>query len=51
MVYGAFEEPIMKKAYEKLNDVADLCIKGMDDIYGAWYFGIYKSRDSSESTA
>lgn len=38
-----------KKAYEKLNDVADLCIKGMDDIYGAWYFGIYKASDSTTS--
>lgn len=38
-----------KKAYEKLNDVADLCMKGMDDIYGAWYFGIYKASDSTTS--
>lgn len=35
-----------KLAYEKLNDVADLCIDGMDDIYGAWYFGIYKADDT-----
>lgn len=38
-----------KEAFEKLNDVADLCIKGMDDIYGAWYFGIYKASDSNGS--
>lgn len=31
-----------KKAYETLNEAADICFKGMDDIYGAWYFGIYK---------
>lgn len=34
-----------KKAYEELNAVADLCVKGMDDIYGAWYYGIYKLKD------
>lgn len=36
-----------KNAYEKLNEVAALCIAGMDDIYGAWYFGIYKASDAS----
>lgn len=34
-----------KLAYEKLNEVAALCENGMDDIYGAWYFGIYKVDD------
>ena len=35
-----------KQAYEQLNKVADLCANGMDDIYGAWYFGIYKASDT-----
>lgn len=35
-----------KNAYEELNAVADLCINGMDDIYGAWYYGIYKLKDN-----
>ncbi len=35
-----------KKAYEQLNVVADLCSNGMDDIYGAWHFGIYKAKDT-----
>ena len=39
-----------KKAYETLNQAADICIKGMDDIYGAWYFGIYKLKDKEIST-
>ena len=34
-----------KTAYDKLNEAASICIKGMDDIYGAWYFGIYKADD------
>jgi len=34
-------------AYKKIQIVADMCINGMDDIYGAWYWGIYKSRDVS----
>ena len=37
----AFEDA--KIVYEKLNDAADRCINGMTDIYGAWYFGIYKA--------
>lgn len=35
-----------KEAYEQLNEVAELCESGMDDIYGAWYFGIYEADDS-----
>lgn len=38
-----------KEAYEKLKEVADLCISGMDDIYNAWYFGIYKAEDALPS--
>lgn len=34
-----------KVAYEKLNEVALLCENGMDDIYGAWFFGIYEADD------
>lgn len=30
------------QAYEKLMEAADLCIDGMDDIYNAWYYGIYE---------
>lgn len=36
-------------AYNLLNKTADLCISGMDDIYAAWYFGIYKASDYSTS--
>lgn len=36
-----------KEAYVKLKEVADLCVSGMDDIYGAWYFGIYEADDAS----
>lgn len=36
--------------YKKLNEVATLCCDGMDDIYGAWYFGIYKADDSTKSS-
>ena len=36
-----------KKAYQKLNHVSELCASGMDDIYGAWYYGIYKAKDSA----
>lgn len=39
-----------KSAYQALNQVAELCINGMDDIYGAWYWGIYKAKDSSSSS-
>lgn len=38
-----------KEAYEILNVVADKCEAGMDDIYGAWYFGIYGSSTISSS--
>ena len=38
-----------KSAYEKLNKVAQLCIDGMDDVYGAWHFGIYDADDYSSS--
>lgn len=37
------------KSYEKLNEVAALCVDGMDDIYGAWYFGIYEADDAKYS--
>lgn len=39
-----------KLAYEKLNEVAALCIVGMDDIYGAWYFGIYDADEWDSSS-
>lgn len=39
-----------KNAYDKLNQIAALCIDGMDDIYGAWYFGIYDADDCTSST-
>ncbi len=35
-----------KEAYGLLNEVAKLCEEGMDAIYGAWYFGIYKADDA-----
>ena len=35
-----------KEAYDKLNEIANICIDGMDDIYGGWYFGIYEASDS-----
>ena len=44
----AFEDA--KIVYGKLNDAADRCINGMTDIYGAWYFGIYKA-DEKQSIA
>lgn len=34
------------EAYEKLKEVAELCASGMDDIYGAWFFGIYDADDA-----
>lgn len=39
-----------KAAFEKLNQVAELCINGMDDVYGAWHFGIYDAEDCSSSS-
>lgn len=38
-----------KQAYEKLKEVASLCVNGMDSIYGAWYFGIYEADDANYS--
>lgn len=38
-----------KDAYEKLKNVAELCVNGMDSIYGAWYFGIYEADDAWDS--
>lgn len=32
-----------KDAYEALNEVAAMCVSGMDAVYGAWYYGIYKA--------
>lgn len=40
-----------KEAYDKITEVAELCIDGMDDIYGAWYYGIYKASDHSSYQA
>lgn len=34
-----------KDAFEKLNQVADKCIDGMDSVYGAWHFGVYEASD------
>lgn len=39
-----------KDAYTKLKEVAELCVEGMDAIYGAWYFGIYDADDTYTST-
>lgn len=39
-----------KEAYQKLKAVAELCVSGMDAIYGAWYFGIYKADDAYSSS-
>jgi hypothetical protein len=39
-----------KDAYTELSNAADLTISVMDSIYGAWYFGIYKAKDSSTTT-
>lgn len=39
-----------KDAYEKLKEVAELCVTGMDAIYGAWFFGIYNADDASSSS-
>ena len=39
-----------KKAFEKIYEVEKYCIGGMDDIYGAWYFGIYDADDYYSST-
>lgn len=36
-----------KESYEALKEVATLCVNGMDDIYGAWYFGVYKAKNAS----
>jgi len=38
------------EAYEKLKEVAALCVAGMDAIYGAWYFGIYEADDAYSSS-
>lgn len=35
-----------KEAFEKLKKVSELCVTGMDAIYGAWYFGIYDAEDA-----
>ena len=45
LVYKNAEE-----AYERLKNVAELCSDGMDAIYGAWYFGIYKADDTTDSS-
>lgn len=37
-----------KSAYDMLKEVEELCVNGMDDIYGAWYFGIYKMKNASK---
>lgn len=35
-----------KLAFEHLKDVASTCVSGMDDVYGAWWFGVYRASDS-----
>lgn len=40
-----------RDAFEKLNQVADKCIEGMDSIYGAWHFGIYEASDVYSTSA
>lgn len=30
-------------AFDKLNQITELCVKGMDDIYDSWYIGLYES--------
>ena len=37
-----------REAYEKLNKVVLICEKDMDDIYGAWYFGIYDAENIAD---
>jgi len=37
-----------QNAYKKLQEVANLCVTGMDTIYGAWYFGIYEAKSTSD---
>lgn len=32
-------------AFNHLKEVASLCVSGMDDIYGAWWFGVYRASD------
>ena len=39
-----------KAAYDKLNQASAICISGMDDVYNAWYFGIYEADDTTSST-
>ena len=34
-----------KNAYEHLKEVAAKCVSGMDDVYGAWWFGVYRASD------
>lgn len=38
-----------KAAYEKIKETENLCIKGMDWVYDAWYYGIYKADDYAYS--
>lgn len=45
LVYKNAEE-----AYEKLKNIAELCVDGMDAVYGAWYFGIYEADDTTDSS-
>lgn len=35
-----------KEAYVKLKEVSELCVAGMDAVYGAWHFGIYEADDT-----
>ncbi len=39
-----------KEAYNKIAQASTMCIDGMDDIYGAWQFGIYEADECSIST-
>ncbi len=38
-----------QKAYTMLKKAAEICVAGMDSIYNAWYFGIYKADDVYDS--
>ena len=38
-----------QKAYELLVDAEKICIEGMDDIYGAWHFGLYDAGEYTSS--
>ncbi len=39
-----------QKAYDLLQEAESICINGMVDIYGAWYFGQYEADECSSNT-